>query len=59
MNIPQLYNSFQKLSRIFFELVVRGNGLGKSFYIHPFGILVFLNGLRVGERGRAAYNQVV
>jgi hypothetical protein len=34
--------------------VYGGNGLGKSFYIHPFGILVFLNGLRVGEPPRAA-----
>ena len=48
------YINFHKLSRIFFELGVRGNGLGKSFYIHPFGILVFLNGLRGGEREREA-----
>ena len=56
--MEQLYNNSQKLSRIFFKLGVEEKGLGKSL-LTPFCFWGFLNGLRVGERGRAAYNQVV
>jgi len=30
-----------------------------NFLIHPFLFRVFLKVVRVGERGRSAYNQVV
>ena len=58
MNMEQLYNSFQKLSRIFFKLVMRRNGLGKSF-LTPFWFTESFKVVRVGDRRRAAYNQVV
>ena len=51
--MPTLYNNYQKLSRIFFKLVMRRNGLGKSF-LTPFWFMTFYKSSTCGGAQRGA-----